>query len=313
MALRYRKKLFLLPVIFIFALGFAFALQSCVDTNAENNGKLKIVATLFPQYDFARQIAGDKADVILLLPPGSESHSFDPKPGDMLKINNAGLFLYTGKDMEPWAETILKGISNKNLTVIDCSKNTEMLDYDGHDGDHDHGADPHIWLNPENAVKIVGNILAALCEKDPENADFYRKNAEDYTKKLQKLNGDIREAIKNAERNIIVFGGRFAYIYFLEHFELDYVTAYDSCSSHDEPNAAKISQIIKFIRENNIPCIYYEELSDPKVARKIAGETNIKCLQFSTAHNVSKDEFDAGITFLDIMYANLENLKKGLY
>jgi zinc transport system substrate-binding protein len=304
----FKNIIFAISIILI----FIFIFTSCGATDndiEEDDGRLKIVATLFPQYDFARQIAGDKANVKLLLPPGVESHSFDPKPGDMLKIYNADLFIYTGENMEPWAEVILKGATNDNLTVVDCSKNIELLQ---DDSDHEHNADPHIWLDPTRAIQMIENILDALCAKDPENADFYTQNAEDYIKLLQKFDEDAFDVINNAKRNVIVFGGRFSYIYFLTHFGLDYVTAYDSCAATEEPSVAKVLSIVKFIHENNIPCIYHEELSAHQIAKAIAKESGRKTYLFSTAHNVTKSEFDNGITFLDIMYANLENLKIGL-
>jgi len=308
--------IFILAIFSVLSVLFIFSvlLTSCVKMDApRSGGRLKIVATLLPQYDFARQIAGDKADVVLLLPPGTESHSFDPKPSDMLEINNADLFIYTGKDMEPWAESLIKGITNKNLAVVDCSENIELLQTDDAD-EHEHGADPHIWLDPVLAQKMVDKIMHVICVADPDNIEFYRQNAEDYRDKLKKLDDDIFNAIYNsdAKRKVIVFGGRFSYIYFLKHYNLDYITAYDSCSVNAEPSVARIAEVIDFIKKNDIPCIYYEELSDPKVAKSIAEETGVECLLFSTAHNVTKDELDSGITFLDIMYANLENLKKGL-
>ena len=302
------KNIFFALFIILFII---FTLTSCAADNADKNGgRLKIVATLFPQYDFARQIAGDKADVKLLLPPGVESHSFDPKPSDMLEIYNADLFIYTGANMEPWAETIIKGAKNENLAVLDCSCNVELLHDD--DDEHEHGADPHIWLNLKFAQIMVSDIMHSLCALDPDNADYYRENAQNYIEKLKKLDSDIFDVRNNGKRNIIVFGGRFSYIYFLTYYNLDYVTAYDSCSSQAEPSVSRVAEIIDFIRQNNIPCIYYEELADPKIAKSIANETGIEYLLFSTAHNVTKSEFDEGVTFLDIMYMNLENLKKGL-
>jgi len=300
-------------MIIIFAVNILSSCTAGTENYDADDGRIKIIATLFPQYDFARQIAGDKANIKLLLPPGVESHTFDPKPSEMIEIYKADLFIYTGENMEPWAQTIINGITDDNLTVIDCSENIELLhnDNDGDDG-HEHGADPHIWLDPDNAIMMLQNILEALCVKDPENTFFYTQNAIDYAAKLQKLDEDIFDVINNSKRNVIVFGGRFSYIYFLRHFNLDYVTAYDSCSTNAEPSMAKILYVITFIKENNIPCIYHEELSAHQVAKTIAKETGRKSLQFSTAHNVTKKEFDDGITFLDIMYANLENLKKGL-
>ena len=312
----YKNRILDVVLIFIFSLNILITSCGMIDPDkSEDDGRIKIIATLFPQYDFARQIAGDKANVKLLLPPGMESHSFDPKPGDMLEIYNADLFIYTGKNMEPWAETIIKGLTNKNLVVVDCSKNIELLgehEHDEHEHELEHEADPHIWLDPELACIIVENILKALCDKDPDNAEFYKQNANDYTDKLKKLDRDIFDAVENATCDAIVFGGRFSYIYFLSRFKIDYITAYDSCAVNTEPSVARIAEVINYIKQNNIMCIYHEELTDPKVARSIANETGIEYLQFSTAHNVTKSEFDSGITFLDIMYANLENLKKGL-
>ena len=314
----FKTQIFAISIILIFIviLIFIFILTSCIAFDGETEdgaGKLKIVATLFPQYDFAKQIAGDKANVKLLLPPGVESHSFDPKPGDIVKIYNADLFIYTGENMEPWAETVLKGAANENLIIVDCSKNIELfLEQDDDDHGHEHHADPHIWLDPVRAVQMVENILGALCEKDPENAGYYRQNADDYIKLLQKFDGDMFDLVNHAKRKVIVFGGRFSYIYFLTHFGLDYVTAYDSCASTEEPSVSKVLSVVKFINENNIPCIYHEELSAHQIAKAIAKEAGRKTYLFSTAHNVTKSEFDGGITFLDIMYANLENLKIGL-
>jgi zinc transport system substrate-binding protein len=214
--------------------------------------------------------------------------------------------------MEPWAETVIKGVNSKNLVIVDCSENIELLNHSDHGHDLKHGADPHIWLDPLKAMQIAENIFDAINKKDPENSGFYTRNFQDYISRLQKLDEDIRETLGNAERGTIVFGGRFAYIYFLARYDLDYITAYDSCSPHAEPGAARIAHVKNFIRQNNIPVIYHEELSNPRIARSVADGTGIKYLQFSTAHNITKQEFDGGITFLDIMYANLENLKIGL-
>ncbi|MCL2772338.1 MAG: zinc ABC transporter substrate-binding protein [Oscillospiraceae bacterium] len=295
------------------------SLTSCNTADAATNNtgsKLKIVATLFPQYDFCKQIVKDKADVTLLLPPGVESHSFDPKPSDIVNIYNSDLFVYTGDNMEPWAATIIKSIPdlraiNNRPYVVNCSKNIDLLKDD--DGDPDEGGyDPHIWLDPTLCERMVDNIVAGLCERDSTNADFYKSNAEDYKNLLEKYDSDMSDVVKNAKRDTLVFGGRFAYMYFLNHFGLKYETAYDSCSSTAEPSVEKIASVIDYIKLNNTPCIYYEELSDPKVATSISEATGAECLLFSTAHNITKDQYDSGVTFLDIMYANLENVKKGL-
>lgn len=292
--------------------------------NAGAGQKIAIVASLFPQYDFARAIAGDKAAVTLLLPPGVESHTFDPKPADMTKIHNADLFIYTGEYMEPWAARVIAGASDggaRDLLVVDASGGIVLAEDghghdDGHEREHegvqDHEHDPHIWLDPTLAMKMVDNIADALCEKDPANAEFYRDNAANYREELTKLDDDIFAAVRAGKRDTLVFGGRFAYLYFLKHFGLRYVTAFDSCSTEAEPSVRDVARVIDYVRERGIPCIYHEEFVDPKVARSIAEQTGASLELFATAHNVTKDELERGVTFIGVMRGNLARIEKGL-
>ena len=311
------KKINILIAVIILSL--SAHLYSCTSVDANmfpDNGKINIMTSLFPQYDFARHIAGDKANVLLLLPPGTESHVFDPRPGDMLNIYNADLFIYTGSYMEPWAGEIIRGISQDNkLLVVDCSTGIEYINESEEHDAHSHGEhalDPHIWLDPTLAMLMVDNILEALCQKDYENAEYYIENANNYKNMLQILDDDIFAAIEEAERDVLVFGGRFAYIYFLKRYNLKYVTVYDSCSANSEPSVRKVNDVANFIKENRIPCIYHEEFANPSLAKAIAKQTNITYELFSTAHNITKTDFGNEVTFIDIMYRNLENIKKGL-
>ena len=282
--------------------------------------KVKIVATLFPQYDFARQIAKDKAEVTLLLPPGVESHTFEPTALDIVSINSSDVFLYTGKYMEPWAERIVSGSLGKEVNVTDVSSGIELMHVehgdehdDEHDDDgHDHTYDPHIWLDPNLAIKMVDNVTKALCDVDPENETYYRENAANYQSELKRLDDRITHVVQTGKRKSIVFGGRFAHSYFVKRYNLIYKSAFSGCSAESEPSLQSISEIIKFISDNNIPCVYYEEFSEPKVAQSIASQTGAKLLQFTTAHNVTKDQLNDGITFMEVMDKNLENLKIGL-
>lgn len=302
-------------------------LSSCSDikpTAFPDNGKINIMTSLFPQYDFAKHIAGDKANTVLFLPPGTESHMFDLRPVDILNIYNADLFLYTGDYMEPWAGEIIKSIPEENkLFVVDCSKGVELIqseqenEYDDSGDNHNHeqeqhALDPHIWLDPTLAMLMVDNICDALCHIDGDNAEYYIHNADNYKNLLKTLEYDIFAVIEDAERDVLVFGGRFAYIYFLNHFNLKYVSVYDSCSTNTEPSVKAVNDVTDFIRDNGIPCIYHEEFVNPSLAKAIAKAANVSYELFSTAHNVTKADFDSGVTFIDIMYRNLENIKKGL-
>ena len=323
--------------------GLVFVLMSFVvllvgcDTDSQTgtvSDKLQIVTTLFPQYDFARVIGGDKVDVTLLLPAGMESHSYEPTPADIIKINKADLFIYTGESMEQWAHSIIESVDSNEVYVLDVSKNVPLLapnstvednhDHEdenhnhdaeveaGHDhseGDgHNHTYDPHIWTSPKNAMIMVNNILEALCEVDPENADYYKDNANTYLAELEELDHELEDVVANAKRDTIYHGGRFAMQYLTNQYGIHYVSA----PFEAEPSAALVAQMIKEIKEQNIPVIYYEELVDPKISQMISDETGAKMLLLHSCHNVSKEDFNNGVTYLSLMKQNVENLKVGL-
>lgn len=323
--------------------GLVFALMSFVvllvgcDTDSKTGSvsdKLQIVTTLFPQYDFARVIGGDKVDVTLLLPAGMESHSYEPTPADIIKINKADLFIYTGESMEQWAHSIIESVDSNEVYVLDVSKNVPLLapnstvedNHDHEDENHDHDAeveaghdhsegdghnhtyDPHIWTSPKNAMIMVNNILEALCEVDPENADYYKDNANAYLAELEELDHELKDVVANAKRDTIYHGGRFAMQYLTNQYGIHYVSA----PFEAEPSAALVAQMIKEIKEQNIPVIYYEELVDPKISQMISDETGAKMLLLHSCHNVSKEDFNNGVTYLSLMKQNVENLKVGL-
>ena len=303
---------------------FILTLPGCTSSKSETSKseKITVIATLFPQYDFAKQIAGNKAEVSLLLPPGTESHTYDPTPADILKVSNSDIFLYTGKEMEPWADKIINSVKNKNLIVGNVSTGIDLmkLEHHHHDDEHDHektshhehNFDPHIWLDPNLAAKMVDNITLIFCQKDPQNSDYYKGNSEIYKNKLYELDENFKNMINSSKRKSIVFAGRFAHLYFINHYGLEYIAAFDGCSTEAEPSVKKISKIIDFIYKNNIPAIYYEEISEPKVANSIAEQTGTKTLKFSTLHNVTKEQLENNITYIDLMQENLENLRQGL-
>jgi ABC-type metal ion transport system, periplasmic component/surface adhesin len=286
---------------------FLFLLSGCSDgqkaaSAGQTDSKIKITATLFPQYDFARQIAGDKAEVTLLLPPGVESHSYGPTPSDVIKINNSDLFLYTGKHMEIWSQKIIDSMEDSDCIVVDLSKDVEMI----HDGD------PHFWTDPLIAKKMVDQIAEALCEADPKNADYYKSNAARYNEKLDQLDAEFRAIVKNSTRKEIIFGSAFAFSYFTKEYGLSYEAAFDSCSSETEPSAKTITRLIEEIKRENIPVIYYMEIEDPKIAKSICRETGAKMLLLHSCHNVTRKEMESGATYLSLMKQNALNLKEGL-
>ncbi|MGI6746800.1 MAG: metal ABC transporter substrate-binding protein [Anaerovoracaceae bacterium] len=362
-----KKQLYILVIIVL----LAFLLAGCVPDDEASvvksttddkvqDGKVQIVATLFPQYDFARQIAGDKAEVTLLLPPGMESHSYEPTPSDIIKINESDLFIYTGKNMEIWSQKIIDGMksSNSKSLVLDLSEGIDLVSAEptvaeheknkeargvhnggaGHDHDyetwdehnnelwHDHNTgashnhrhsqshvfDPHIWTDPIYAKIMVNKINEALCRIDPVNEAYYKKNTARYNEELDALHEEFQAIVRDGHRNEIIFGSRFALYYFAKRYGLTYRSAFDSCSSETEPSARKVADLIDRIKEENIHVIYYAEMEDPKVARSISRETGKKMLLFHSCHNVTKEEFESGATYLSLMRQNAENLKEGL-
>lgn len=294
-----------------FCLLLALLLSGC-GTPETAGDKLRIVASLFPQFDFAREICGDKADITLLLPPGVDSHSFEPTPSDIVRIGEADVFLFTGSTMEPWAAKLSEATTGQ---VVDVSEGAKLLDGNSMHKHEDHSSalpdtDPHIWTNPQNAIVMVQNICATVCAADPENSSYYEENAQNYIASLSALDNEIENAVQSGKRKKIMFGGHFAMRYFTERYGITYEAAFDSCSGETEPSPAALMHIIEEMKSENIPVIYFEELSTPRTASLIAEETGAQMLLLHSCHNLAPEE--ANETYLSLMRKNLENLKIGL-
>jgi zinc transport system substrate-binding protein len=305
-------------IVFLLILVLSITMISCrkKEDSPVGQKKLSIVTTLFPLYDFTRNIAGDKAQVTLLLPPGVEPHSFEPKPGDMLRINNADVFIYTGKYMEPWVEGILKGFDRNKLIVVDTSKGIALdeVKEDEKDHDHQHGhgkIDPHIWLDLSNAGKMVDSILDGLIKRDNGNSDYYTKNAVAYKAKLNEMDKKYRDTFSTCKRHTFIHGGHFAFNYLAKRYDLQYIAAYHG-SPDAEPTPKRLIALKNKLKQDDIKYIYYEELILPRVAEVISRETGATMLKLHGAHNISKEDMDKGVTFLAVMEENLKNLKVGL-
>lgn len=311
------KKIISIFITYFVILGIiVFLAISFSESSVVNNDKIKVVATLFPQYDFIKQVGKDKVDVELLLPPGTETHTYDPSPKDIIEINESDMFVYTGDYMEPWAKNIAANIDEKVL-IVDTSSGVEYIDETHHreeerESNHKHEADPHIWLDISNAKIMVDNITKALINIDSENSEYYLNNAREYKEKLDKLDYNFEEVINNSKRNLICFGDKFSYMYFVEAYNLDYISVYDSCLAEAEPSIAKVLEIEEKIEKENLPVIFYESLSEGKIAKQIAKDKNIKALVFSSVHTVSSEDIQDGATYISVMNRNLDNLKIAL-
>lgn len=289
-----------------------FFLTGCSPAPTESEN-LKVVATLFPQYDFARTIGGDKVDVSLLLKPGTDSHSYEPTGADIIEISNSDIFIYTGKSMEAWAQTILDSVSNSDLNVLDVSDGIEIATVNSSEHEHAHNVyDPHIWTDPQNAKIICKNILDSFIKADPENTDYYTQNAEKLFSELDLLDKDFELFFSEGENKKMIFGGKFALYYFAKRYNVEYEAAYDSCGTQSEPSPGKIAHLIDEIKSKNLKAVFYAELTAPTVAETIAKETGAKPLLFHSCHNVSNEDFKNGETYISLMRKNLENLKQGM-
>lgn len=356
--------------------------------DASGDTRLNVVTTLFPYYDFLRQIAGDSIRLTMVVPAGMDSHSFEPTPADMITIQNADLLVCNGGTMEQWLSQVLdsfgEGTGPKRVvTMMDCVDVVQeeivegMEDREAHDhghthvhadgtvhaGNHDHESedhahseeehdieehihsedehdredvavhdedhaqeyldeddghgveieyDEHIWTSPVNAKKLAGVLAEVLAQEDPAHAASYAENCASYQDKLTELDAEFREVVSHAKRRLVVFGDKFPLRYFFDEYGLEYRAAFSGCSTDTEPSAKTIAYLIDKVREKQIPAVYYLELSSPRVAEIIGEETGAEPLLFHSCHNVTRHQFDSGVTYLKLMEQNVKNLKKGL-
>lgn len=329
-----KNKLSILMILTVFLMGFTGctsekATSPAADNTNTNGGKsLQVIATLFPQYDFAKTIAGDNIDLRLLMPPGTEAHSYEPTPKDLVDIKNADVFIYTSFAMEPWVEKMLKEASPDTL-IINATEGVKYLTADemglpehAHEGEdqgntthteEDHeGVDPHVWLDPTNASIMAGNVAKGLIQADPEHKALYENNLKAYQAELIALDLDIANTLGKIQNKEVIFAGHFAFGYFAKKYGLAYHSPYEGFSPDAEPSPQNIAAMIDLMKSENQKVVYYEELIDPKIARIIASETKAEMVMLHAAHNVSKDDLKNGLTYIQIMKENLDKLTKGL-
>lgn len=274
--------------------------------------KLQIVCTSFPAYDFAREIAGDRAELTLLIKPGSEVHSYEPTPKDMIRIQESDLFICNGGESEQWAETLITP-KLSTIYMMDCVDTVEESTdgiYNAEDGEPE--LDEHVWTSPLNAIKISEEICNALCKLDTDNAEAYKTNFAAYKAQLMALDREFRQVIKNSGKHTLVFADRFPMRYFALEYGLDCYAAFPGCSSETEPSAKTVAYLIDRVREDKIPAVLYMEFSNQKMADVICEDTGCKKLPFYSAHSVSAEQFEQGVSYLDLMRINLNSLKEAL-
>jgi zinc transport system substrate-binding protein len=280
--------------------------------------RIKVVATIFPIYDFARAVAADKADLFMLVRPGAEIHSFDPSPQDILSVMNADVFLYIGGENDVWVDALLKPSGLSGKTILRLLDSVDAVEEEAAEGmqlgeDEEEAYDEHIWTSPRNAAVLVQAVADALCQADPQNAAVYKSNADGYVSEIEKLGSEFKSLVAAARRKKIVVGDRFPFRYFVDEFGLEYRAAFPGCYTESDISAATMAYLVKTVKEEGIPVIYTLELSGGHIARAIAEQTGAEVLTLHSCHNVTKSDFEAGATYLSLMRRNVEALRKGLY
>lgn len=398
---KYRETWLILSAMFLL-----LALSGCqrssqrTERQQREDGRLKVVTTLFPYYDFTRQIAGETVELSMVIPAGMDSHSFEPTPSDIRLIQSADVLICNGGAMEYWVEQVLDSIDASQMTVVTMMDHVDVVeeelvegmedagdghdhghehahgageaehhdaeaendheehaegheteaehdhdehageheteaehehDHDEHAGEHEAGAEPdhdhdhaedesqyeieydeHIWTSPVNAMKITEVIADTLADVDPKNAAVYEAGKKEYLTKLDELDQAFRQVVAEADFDIIIMGDKFPLRYFADEYGLRYRAAFSGCSTDTEPSAKTIAYLIDKVREEGLPAVYYLELSSHRVAEIIGEETGAKPLLFHSCHNVTRREFESGVTYLELMEQNVQNLREGL-
>ncbi len=304
----------------------------CMGVETANNQKQKkeeklhIMATDFSPYDFARKVAGDSAEVTMLLAPGQEAHSFEPTPKDIIAIENCDVFVYTGGESEAWVSDILETLDAKIKVVrlMDCVELYEEEAVEGMESHEEKDADDalmddpeveydeHIWTAPANAIKITKHIGEALEQADSVHAKTYKANVSNYVSDLEELDGAFWNVVNHGKRKTLIFGDRFPLRYFVEEYGLSYYAAFPGCASDTEPNAKTVAFLIDKVKSKEIPVVFHVELSNQDMVNTICSETGAKNRQFNAVHNVTKKQFKNGTGYLEMMWDNVEVLKEAL-
>ena len=316
------KRLFTVLLILSLTLPLSGCKGGCYESGS---GELSIVTTVFPAFDFAREIAGERASICLLIPPGSESHSFEPTAQDILRIQNCDLLICNGGESEVWLEDMLEGLDGDipRVVMLDCVQALEEEVKEGmqaqaheHEEEEaeDHGHEPeydeHVWTSPRNAALISRAISERLCFIDPENAEYYTSRCDSYCDSLMALDEDFRSLFQELGNPTMIFADRFPVRYFVEEYGLDYYAAFPGCAEQAEPSARTVAFLIDKVREENTPAVFYIEFSNQKMADIICEDTGCKKLLFHSCHNVTRQQLDEGVSYLGLMRKNLETLKE---
>ena len=315
----------------LLAAAVALPLCACAPAGEEaEDGRLQVVCSLFPYYDFVREIGGAYVSPRLLVAAGREAHSFEPTPMDVIRVSRADVFVYNGGEGEQWVDEILSSAGENIPAVLRMMDYADTLteeplagrdDHDHADHDHEHDDDhdsddieydEHIWTSPVQAMKLCRAICDALCAADPAHAAVYRSNLENYLGQLAELDVAFRQVCSEKKRSLLVFGDRFPLLYFCREYGLDYRAAFHGCSSDTEPSLYTLKFLIDKVAQDKITVVYALELSSQKVAQAIAETTGARVMTFYSCQTVSAGDFAAGAGYMSLMRRNVDALREGI-
>lgn len=321
--MRIGKKLAMITLL----TGMAIGLTACGKEAAkekESEGKTNVVATVFAEYDFLRNIAGDNIDLTMMMKPGGDLHSYEPSPKDMMAAQEADLFVTIGGEADAWSEKITDSIDSKKVKVVklmDCVDVVEEELVEGmqeeeeseeEGGEEEKELDEHVWTAPKNAIKIVNKLSETLCSLDKEHAGLFKKNTKKYVKRLEELDKKFADVIDHAKRKEIIVGDRFPFRYFADAYDLKYYAAFPGCSVNTGASAETISFLVNKVKEDKIPVVFHMEMSNESICDVISSETGAKKEQLNAVHNISKEDFTSGKGYLELMEENVSVLKEAL-
>ena len=290
--------------------------------SADSADKPLIITTIFPAYDFARQVFGDTAEVKMLLKPGQESHSYDPSAKDIVEINGCDLFVYNGGESDQWVESVLQAAPDVEtfrmtdaVSLLD-EEHSEGMQEEEHDHDHDDGDeeeyDEHVWTSPDNAASIVRALGSRAKALFPDSAAELDSNTESYAAQIEEIDGRL-EALLDGEQRYFIFGDRFPLLYFFKHYGLNYYAAFPGCGSETEPSAQTVTFLLdKLEQPDAVKAVFCIELSGRKLADVLAEDSGLDVVEFHSCHNITADDFAAGETYVSLMERNLQTLEKVL-
>lgn len=265
-----------------------------------DSGKLQVTASFYPMAEFVRNVGGDKVQVTTMVPDGAEAHDWEPSSKDLVNLGRSQVFVYNGV-VEPWAEQSLKALSEKKITAVEAGRDLYLSNGK---------QDPHVWVSPKKAIIEVQRITDALCSADSKNAAYYQKNSADYIKKLEDLDRQLTEISAKADKKVFVTAHA-AFGHLADDYGLTQL-AVRGLSPEAEPTAAELQQIVAVMQQEQVGYIFFETLTDPKIAEVLAKETGAKTAVLDPLEGLNEEGRKQGLDYVKIMQKNIDNLKIAL-